>query len=327
MICLCASLFLDGDASPKPAGYTDRDDYLLHLKSILCRVHGMFFEAQEAHPDALPSTRHLLPELRSRTLRGVHLVFSGVIPTDCPWPEQHEAWRTAVSLGAVVQPSLTDNAARPTTHLVAAKYGTHKVHTALAMMNVKVVSTEWLWTCARKWELAPEGDFALSKEFKGRDFPRSANPGKRARRPDNSAGHHSHHHRQPHQQHHQQQQRHQPHPPTMNAHGSGLQSHAKSHVQPVAAPIQRHMSITEADRDALLADFEDGMTTSSDEPDGDLPNSGDVPPVAPRKRPHESESSGQSSTSSASSTSDNDGTASSDGSDDAMASLLDQEIS
>jgi len=55
---------------------------------------------------------------------------------------------------------------RYTTHLVAAKFGTSKVHEALkSKRKVWVVTPEWLINCNFKWERCKEKLFALTKEY------------------------------------------------------------------------------------------------------------------------------------------------------------------
>jgi hypothetical protein len=55
---------------------------------------------------------------------------------------------------------------RFTTHLVAAKYGTIKVHDALrSKLPIKVVTPEWLINCNYKWKRCDENDFKLTKEY------------------------------------------------------------------------------------------------------------------------------------------------------------------
>ena len=119
---------------------------------------------------AEPCTRDLLPRLRAETLAGANVVFSGVIPTDARQPERHEAWRAAEALGACVQPSLRGDQAAPgttTTHLIAAKYGTHKVHVAQHMRNVSIVNPDWLWCCRARWEHVSEDLFRLRPDHRG----------------------------------------------------------------------------------------------------------------------------------------------------------------
>ena len=55
---------------------------------------------------------------------------------------------------------------RYTTHLVAAKYGTSKVHDALKSKRpIKVVTPEWLINCAYKWIHCDEDEYKLTKEY------------------------------------------------------------------------------------------------------------------------------------------------------------------
>ncbi|XP_065183646.1 RNA polymerase II subunit A C-terminal domain phosphatase-like isoform X2 [Sycon ciliatum] len=244
---------------------TDNDDYLQHLTSILCRVHDNFFRAREESANAMPTTRHLVPALRAETLRGAHIVFSGVIPTGYPRPESHEAWRTAVALGAVVQDSLNDSA----THLVAAKYGTHKVHSAQRMKHVSVVNTQWLWCCARQWSHAKEEEFPLRVEHTGTDFPRSAHL-HRPRRDVQKVHHHHHHHQhastaaaRPHNPQAVEQQRSAP-----SEHEPSAQR--RESLEAVAgAPVQRQLSISAEERHALLQEVDAELTSDSDDTDDD----------------------------------------------------------
>ena len=55
---------------------------------------------------------------------------------------------------------------RYTTHLVAAKYGTCKVHEALkSKPPIKVVTPEWLINCNFKWVKCDEDQFKLTKDY------------------------------------------------------------------------------------------------------------------------------------------------------------------
>lgn len=55
---------------------------------------------------------------------------------------------------------------RHTTHLVAAKHGTSKVHDALkSKLPIKVVTPEWLIDCNFKWAHCNEDEYKLTKEY------------------------------------------------------------------------------------------------------------------------------------------------------------------
>lgn len=53
-----------------------------------------------------------------------------------------------------------------TTHLVAAKFGTGKVHEALKSKKpIRVVTPEWLLDCSYQWTRCDENDYKLTKEY------------------------------------------------------------------------------------------------------------------------------------------------------------------
>lgn len=106
----------------------DGDDHLVHLEEILARVHSDYYarydrylrgETQEA-----PDIRKIVPELKSRVLADVAIIFSGLYPTNFPVEKTREHYH-ATALGAkiltqlVLDPDAPDRA----THLIAAKAG------------------------------------------------------------------------------------------------------------------------------------------------------------------------------------------------------------
>ena len=169
----------------------DMDDYLRHLQDILKTIHTAYYELydqvleeqrqrrkkssssssseEKKGEEALLDSRHLLPDLktvipyvRRKTLSGVTMVLSGVDPMNVP-PEKSKARSVARSLGAVVAESIR---AGETTHLVAARLGTAKVNEAKKAGNVHVVTPDWLWCCAERWEKVDERLFPLTKTSK-----------------------------------------------------------------------------------------------------------------------------------------------------------------
>lgn len=106
----------------------DADDHLVHLEEILARVHATYYarydcflrgETQDA-----PDIRKIVPELRSRVLADVAIIFSGLHPTNFPIEKTREHYH-ATALGArivtqlVLEPGNPDRA----THLIAARAG------------------------------------------------------------------------------------------------------------------------------------------------------------------------------------------------------------
>ncbi|XP_057382453.1 RNA polymerase II subunit A C-terminal domain phosphatase isoform X3 [Balaenoptera acutorostrata] len=172
----------------------DADDHLVHLEEILARVHSAYYarydrflrgEAQEA-----PDIRKIVPELRSRVLADVAIIFSGLHPTNFPIEKTREHYH-ATALGAriltqlVLDPDSPDRA----THLIAARAGpllfpppqalttdqwptaapsrvrvpagTEKVRQAQDCGQLHVVNPDWLWSCLERWDKVEERLFPL----------------------------------------------------------------------------------------------------------------------------------------------------------------------
>lgn len=108
---------------------TDADDHLVHLEEILARVHAAYY-AQYDHflqgdlPEA-PDIRKIVPELKSKVLADVTILFSGLHPTNFPVEKTREHYH-ASALGAriLTQLVLDPNDPDRPTHLVAARAGT-----------------------------------------------------------------------------------------------------------------------------------------------------------------------------------------------------------
>lgn len=138
----------------------DPDDYLLHLQDILKRIHKAFYdEYDKMESGEVPDLKKVIPEVRSRVLKGTKLVFSGLVPTHIKL-EQSKAYQVAKSLGAEVTQDLMDD----TTHLVAVRPGTVKVNAGRRRKNIKIVTPDWLWACAEWWEHVEEKLFVLSSK-------------------------------------------------------------------------------------------------------------------------------------------------------------------
>ncbi|XP_036274338.1 RNA polymerase II subunit A C-terminal domain phosphatase isoform X1 [Pipistrellus kuhlii] len=149
---------------------SDGDDHLVHLEEILARVHSDYYarydrylrgETQEA-----PDIRKIVPELKSRVLADVAIIFSGLYPTNFPVEKTREHYH-ATALGAkiltqlVLDPDAPDRA----THLIAAKAGTEKVRQAQACGQLHVVNPDWLWSCLERWDKVEEQLFPLSEDY------------------------------------------------------------------------------------------------------------------------------------------------------------------
>lgn len=145
----------------------DDDDYLYYLEEILRRIHTAFYQMYDhmSESDRPPDLHSVIPYVKLKVLKNVNLVFSSVIPTNVR-AEETVIYNLAKSFGAVVQENLVGGAdsTSATTHLVAGKWGTNKVREAQTMNNVKIVSPQWLWCCAERWERVDERLFPLPKD-------------------------------------------------------------------------------------------------------------------------------------------------------------------
>ncbi|KAJ6642004.1 RNA polymerase II subunit A C-terminal domain phosphatase [Pseudolycoriella hygida] len=145
----------------------DSDDYLLHLEAILKTIHTRFYSYYKEN-GKIPDLKMLIPKIRSEVLVGKTLVFSGLVPNHLKL-EQSRAYLIAKGLGANVRQQLTSD----TTHLVAVTAGTFKANAARKRPDIKIVTPDWLWSCAERWECVEEKLFPLdpSKPSKMRQPP------------------------------------------------------------------------------------------------------------------------------------------------------------
>lgn len=107
---------------------TDKDDHLIYLQEILMRIHNEYYSRYEAYLrgdcSEMPDIRKIVPELKSSSLAGTNIVFSGLYPTNYPMERTRESYH-AKALGAKIGKRLVLNPKDPncTTHLIAARAG------------------------------------------------------------------------------------------------------------------------------------------------------------------------------------------------------------
>ncbi|KAF9245912.1 hypothetical protein BU15DRAFT_70971 [Melanogaster broomeanus] len=140
---------------PRKALLKSDDVELRRVRELLEEVHRRFFAAyNQGSPEDISKKRRLsagkpqlsesydvtriIPEMRSRTLDGVYIVFSSVIPLDTK-PETTEIWTVAHMFGARCYTELNNRI----THVVAAKHGTVKVDMARKRGGINIVRLAW----------------------------------------------------------------------------------------------------------------------------------------------------------------------------------------
>ncbi|XP_011524563.1 RNA polymerase II subunit A C-terminal domain phosphatase isoform X4 [Homo sapiens] len=145
---------------------TDEDDHLIYLEEILVRVHTDYYAKYDRYLnkeiEEAPDIRKIVPELKSKVLADVAIIFSGLHPTNFPIEKTREHYH-ATALGAkiltrlVLSPDAPDRA----THLIAARAGTEKVLQAQECGHLHVVNPDWLWSCLERWDKVEEQLFPL----------------------------------------------------------------------------------------------------------------------------------------------------------------------
>lgn len=139
----------------------DTDDYLLHLEDVLKKIHLCYFKEYDHRRDKgeIPNLKFIIPRVKKQTLSGVNIVFSGMVSSS-EQLQKTKAYLVARSLGATV----TEKIMKQTTHLIAARPGTAKVNEARRRAkSIHLVTPDWLWCCAERWERIDERLYPISK--------------------------------------------------------------------------------------------------------------------------------------------------------------------
>ncbi|KAK7512925.1 hypothetical protein IWZ03DRAFT_316462 [Phyllosticta citriasiana] len=163
----------------------DDDDELVHLETNLRAVHRNFYEQYEKRRsgaqggriaqlkgekspkkrpvgdlDMVPDVGQIMPEMKRTVLKGVSIVFSGVVPLGTHI--QSSEWAVwAKSFGAQISEYIN----KKTTHVVAARNRrTQKVRQAARHSHIKIVTTDWLKECCVKWTRMPESPHLIHVE-------------------------------------------------------------------------------------------------------------------------------------------------------------------
>ncbi|XP_041665232.1 RNA polymerase II subunit A C-terminal domain phosphatase isoform X2 [Cheilinus undulatus] len=158
---------------------TDQDDHLIYLEEVLERIHAEYYARYQAYlkkeASETPDIRKIVPELKSKTLEGTMIVFSGLYPTNYPMERTREFYH-AKALGAKIGKNLVLSSKDPsrTTHLIAARAGTEKVRQAQGCKHLHVVNPDWLWSCLERWERVEEQLYPLKEDYSR--TPRSNSP-------------------------------------------------------------------------------------------------------------------------------------------------------
>ncbi|KAJ2794498.1 CTD phosphatase Fcp1, partial [Coemansia helicoidea] len=160
-----------GPAGKSPfLGIDDCELEMLH--QLLRRMHASYYVQFDATGrEDPPDLADILTAEKKRVLAGTTIVFSAAFPIvpGSPPPHQTELWNCAQHFGARCELEITSE----TTHVVAGKPGTEKVHAARARARSAaraappvVVKVQWLLDSVRLWKRLDEDDYLWYAEDK-----------------------------------------------------------------------------------------------------------------------------------------------------------------
>uniref|UniRef100_A0A1I7VZQ7 RNA polymerase II subunit A C-terminal domain phosphatase n=2 Tax=Loa loa TaxID=7209 RepID=A0A1I7VZQ7_LOALO len=139
---------------------SEDDETLEYVAVVLTKIHNAFYELFDgAKINRFPDLKGIISYLRKQVLRDCSIVLSGIVPVGVDI-KKTEAYRLCMQFGAVVMDNVSDS----TTHVIAARWGTTKVHEAHKLPNIHIVNPKWLFTCVERWEKADEKEFELLKD-------------------------------------------------------------------------------------------------------------------------------------------------------------------
>ncbi|GAC99307.1 potential RNA Pol II CTD phosphatase component [Pseudozyma hubeiensis SY62] len=141
----------------------DDDNELDRVQSILEDLHAQWYTAHDSmqSPSTLqkPSVVDLIGARKAKVLANCTIVFSSMIPFGHD-PEKSDLWAMAREFGATPASEIEPG---KTTHVVAARPGTAKVHQALRMGGqLEVVWPSWFHVSASRWARQDEGLYRIS---------------------------------------------------------------------------------------------------------------------------------------------------------------------
>uniref|UniRef100_A0A8R1HHI3 RNA polymerase II subunit A C-terminal domain phosphatase n=1 Tax=Caenorhabditis japonica TaxID=281687 RepID=A0A8R1HHI3_CAEJA len=135
------------------------DRVLEEIERVLTNIHDKYYEKYDLREkDQLLDVKDVLKAERQKVLDGCVIVFSGIVPLGEKL-ERTDIYRLCQQFGATIVSDITDEV----THVVAARYGTQKVHQAVRL-GKHVVTVQWVFACVEKWMKADEKVHELTKE-------------------------------------------------------------------------------------------------------------------------------------------------------------------
>lgn len=140
------------------------DNELVTIEQVLTKIHSMFYgqlsreEAEEEDPSvaSLPDVKTILTKMKQDIFTGISMVFSGILSKNTSYEEQM-IWRVSREFGAVCEEEITDR----TTHLITSRNDTEKVLEAVAVGNIKIINSDWIFNSIRRWKRENEENYRI----------------------------------------------------------------------------------------------------------------------------------------------------------------------
>lgn len=141
----------------------DDDTELYTLNAALTRIHDEYYRIYEDNNTAIkPDLTLIIPNLKSQCLKGVVILFSGILPINIPF-ENLDLVILCKQFGGKVVNEVVDDV----THVICkepadGKGLTMKVKIARKLLdNVKIVNSDWLFSSLSNWKRQEEDGFLI----------------------------------------------------------------------------------------------------------------------------------------------------------------------
>ena len=143
----------------------DDDNELFALDKVLQDVHREYYTRYDSNPGLSnkPNLTEIIPQMKSKTLAGITILFSGIIPLGVPLDSADIViWCKQFGVNVVneVYPDVTHVICRD----ISEENGpTFKVRVAQKLYGdkVKIVNPDWLFSCLSSWSLVDETEYLI----------------------------------------------------------------------------------------------------------------------------------------------------------------------
>ncbi|RLV94985.1 RNA polymerase II subunit A C-terminal domain phosphatase [Spathaspora sp. JA1] len=141
----------------------DDDNELYSLNKVLAKVHDEYYK-QAQDTDIKPDLTDIIPNLKSKCLEGITILFSGIIPLGVPldsadiviWAKQF-----GVKVVNEVYPEVTHVICRDITPETGPTFKARAAH-HLYPDSIKIVNPDWLFACLCTWSKVDETEYLIS---------------------------------------------------------------------------------------------------------------------------------------------------------------------